>query len=98
LFGLVKQFKDLVALKSFLKVLLIECSIGVYVLGRLVVLSLLAKLIQSKQHQADYAISIARNLVHDSDSVKYAQRENALWFPHGIKWTACGNAWLYEHI
>ena len=48
--------------------------------------------------RGDFAIQIARNLIHGSDSVANAQRDIALWFkPEDLlEWTPCGNAWLYE--
>jgi len=32
----------------------------------------------------DFCIDVGRNLCHGSDSVDNAEKEIALWFPHGV--------------
>ncbi|KAF9154029.1 Nucleoside diphosphate kinase 1, partial [Linnemannia schmuckeri] len=34
--------------------------------------------------RGDFCIDVGRNLCHGSDSVENAEKEIALWFPHGV--------------
>lgn len=45
--------------------------------------------------RGDFGCSLGANLVHGSDSIESAQRELALWFPHGtLSWQRCDAPWL----
>lgn len=47
--------------------------------------------------RGDYGIDLGRNVCHGSDSVESAEREIALWFPHGIcSYDRAINQWIYE--
>ncbi len=44
--------------------------------------------------RGDFGLSKANNLVHGSDSQESAERELAIWFPHGLaSWTRADTVW-----
>ncbi|XP_064638066.1 nucleoside diphosphate kinase-like isoform X2 [Lineus longissimus] len=49
--------------------------------------------------RGDFGLTVARNVIHGSDSIKSAEREIALWFEPAelIQWDLVHYEWLYEH-